>query len=354
MKKVCIIEGEDAAPEAMRPTVEILKSLDLDIELLYPPVGEVAMEEYGSYFPPTAIQMIDEADTTLFGSARKTTVAALVYLRFGKKTFANVRPTRWLQGFPSPLKEPEHLDFIIVRECLEGSYMRVEGDIEELAPLNMTSPFYPDVPLHKLGKGKFGIKINTEENCEQVARYAFELARQRKAKGYPGKVTITSKYNMYLQSDGLFQDHAKKVGLEYPEIEIEEKIIDSMAHDLVRHYHDLDVVLMPNLYGDILSDAAAGLSGGLGVAPSGCYGNDFAYFEPVHGTAPDIVGENCINPTAAMLSAVMMLEYLGFQKAAKRWEDAIKKVYQEGKYVTKDVGGKSSTTEFSKAVLSYL
>jgi len=279
---------------------------------------------------------------------------ALIYLRFGKKTYANVRPTKWITGYTSPLKAPEQLDFVIVRECLEGSYLRVEGDLETLAPLNLYSPFRPNKPLHEWGKGKFGIKANTVENSEQVAWYAFRLAEKRKAAGYAGKVTIASKYNMYLQSDGLFQEVAKKVGANFPTIEVEEKIIDSCSHDLVRNPQQFDVLLMPNLYGDILSDAAAGLSGGLGVAPSGSYGKDYAYFEPVHGTAPDIAGKNCINPTATMLSAIMMLKYLGFKNAAKKWEQVITTVYQKGENLTKDMGGNSSTSEFTKAVLKHL
>jgi isocitrate/isopropylmalate dehydrogenase len=161
---------------------------------------------------------------------------------------------------------------------------------------------------------------------------------------------VASKYNMLPQSDGLFRDVTARVAQSYTDIAFEVMIVDNFAHYLVSSPQELDVVLLPNLYGDILSDASAGLAGGLGLAPSGAYGDDYAYFEAVHGTAPDIAGQNIINPTATLLSAAMMLEYLGFKQESERIETAMTAVYREGRSLTPDQGGRASTTEFLKAV----
>ena len=159
---------------------------------------------------------------------------------------------------------------------------------------------------------------------------------------------------MLRESDGLFRQIVEEVVGGYPELKYEQFIVDDFARRIVQSSHSLDVVVMPNLYGDILSDAAAGTIGGLGVAPSGCYGADYAYFESVHGTAPDIKGMGIINPTATMLSAVMMLDYLGMDAESKRFENAVRKVYAEGKALTPDQGGSGKTAEFTRAVIANL
>ncbi len=157
-----------------------------------------------------------------------------------------------------------------------------------------------------------------------------------------------------MRSDGLFRDRVRLIAEQYPDIELQTYIVDDFARRLVAEPHSLDVVVLPNLYGDILSDAAAGLVGGLGVAASGCYGDDYAYFESVHGSAPDIAGKNVINPTATLLSAAMLLEYLGFAAAGQRLEAAIQAVYADGSRLTPDQGGNATTTEFCAAVAGQL
>jgi 3-isopropylmalate dehydrogenase len=168
--------------------------------------------------------------------------------------------------------------------------------------------------------------------------------------GQPGKVTCATKHNMLPHSDGLFLHVARRVAASYPDIHFEAFIVDDLAHRLVAMPHELDVVVLPNLHGDILSDAAAAVIGGLGLAPSGCYGDNYAYFEPAHGSAPDIAGKNIINPTATILSGTLMLEYLGFTQAARRLAAAIDRVYAEGQYLTPDQGGNASTTDFCETV----
>lgn len=352
LKKVVVIEGDDAAPEVVRPTVELIDKLGLGIEWVYPPVGEKGRELHGSTFPDEARLAIDESDATLFGATSGKSTRALFYLRWGKNTYANMRPFKWVPGFKTPLADPEGIDFVIVRENTEDLYLGVEGNVEDLRPANLTSRVAG--PVADLGPGKFALKVITERGTERVVRWAFELARKRKLQGHPGKVTCASKYNMLPQTDGLFREVARQVAASYPDIGFETYIVDDFARRLVAHTRDLDVVVLPNLYGDILSDGVAGLVGGLGVAASGCYGDDYAYFEPTHGTAPDIAGMNIINPTAMILSGVWMLEYLGFEEGAKRLEAAVEQVYAEGRFLTPDQGGRASTTEFALAVADRL
>ncbi len=349
-KHVVIIPGDDAAPEAMAPTVEILKSLKLDLTFTEFPSGEEGVKRYGSRlaFDQALREAIDHSDTTLFGSTNGTT-GGIGYLRWGKLTYANVRPARWRPGFRSPLKNPDGIDFVIVRENLEDLYMGVEGDLGLLASLPVTSRLTRK-PLDTTATGKFAIKVITEEASRRVARFACELARKRKTRGGRGKVTCSSKYNMLRDSDGLFRRVVEATAKEYPDLRYEQYIVDDFARRLVASPSDFDVVVMPNLYGDILSDVAAGTIGGLGLAPSGCYGDTYAYFESVHGSAPDIAGKNIINPTATLLSAVLMLEYLGQDETAAQLDRAITQVYTNGRTLTPDQGGTTSTTAFCAAV----
>ncbi len=348
-KRVVVIEGEDAAPEAMVPSVGVLQSLGLPIEWIRPAVGQRGIEATGSPFPPEARRAIDESDASFFGATSGPSAAALVYLRWGKATFANVRPVRWFPGCRSPLARPEGLDLVIVRENLEDLYVGVEGELEALAPLGLVSATARR-PVHELGSGRFALKVITEAGSDRVARFAFELARRRRARGRPGRVTCGTKHNMLPRSDGLFRERVLGVAREYPEVELESFIVDDLAHRLVANPQALDVVVLPNLYGDVLSDAAAALAGGLGLAPSGCYGEDYAYFEPAHGTAPDIAGRGVINPTATLLSGAMLLEHLGFAEAARRLERAVERVYADGRCLTPDQGGQASTTAFCDSV----
>jgi isocitrate/isopropylmalate dehydrogenase len=352
-KRVVVIEGEDAAPEAIRPSVDLVDRLGVDIEWLYPPVGQRAIEECGAAFPPEAQEAIDGSDATLFGATSGKSAGALFYLRWGKQTYANVRPSCFRPGYRSPLADPGRVDFVIVRENLEDLYLFLEGEVEDLAPLGLVSPTARRA-VAEMGPGCYGLKVITEAGTERVCRFAFELARARKGLGRPGRLTSGTKHNMLPRSDGLFRSVAERVAGEYPEIEFQGLIIDDLAHQMVSSPEDFDVVVLPNLYGDVLSDAAAGLVGGLGLAPSGCYGDDYAYFESAHGTAPDIAGQNLINPTATLLSAVMMLEHLGFADAADRLDSALTRTYAEGRTLTPDQGGRASTTEFCEAVAALL
>jgi len=340
MKRVVAIPGEDAAPEAFHPSVELVNRLGVAIEWVFPAIADARRE-------------IDRSDSTLFGATSGPSAPALFYLRWGKRTYANVRPTRWIPGYKSPLAWPGGIDFAIVRENLEDLYVRAEGDVESLAPLGLVSETSRR-PVHEQKPGRFALKLITEAGSERVLRFGFELARRRKRAGRPGKVTVGTKHNMLPRSDGLFRDVALRLAREYADIAFESFIIDDLAHRLVARPHELDVVVLPNLYGDILSDAAAALAGGLGVAASGCYGDVYAYFESAHGAAPDIAGRGIINPTATLLSAALMLEYLDFGDAAARLRGALERTYAEGRSLTPDQGGSATTLEFCAAVAKHL
>ena len=349
MQRVVVIEGEDAAPEAMAPSVALLDRMGLPIEWRPACVGVAAKQRTGSFFPTEARQQIDEADATFFGSTSGPSVAALFHLRWGRKTFANVRPARWIPGARSPRARPEGIDFTIVRENLEDLYLGLEGEVEELAALAL------DVPrarkkLSDYAPARFALKLISEEGSRNVLRFAFDLARRGRTRGRPGRRCCAAKYNMLPKSDGYFCDIARELSADYPDVGFETVIIDDFGQRLVLHPHELDVVVMPNLYGDIMSDTAAGLIGGLGLAPSGCFGDEYAYFESAHGTAPDIAGQGIINPTATLLSGAMLLEYLGFVGAAERLRGAVDAVYREGKSLTPDQGGSASTVDFCDAV----
>ena len=348
-KRVCVIKGDDAAPEVVCPTVQLLEHMKLGIEFVWLTTGEEAIRRYGEGFPPAAKTAVDEAACTLFGSTRDPRTAGLAYLRWGKKTYANFRPVKWMTGMRSPLKRPEGIDFVIVRENLEGLYPGREGNLAQLEPLRLTDPMTLEV-LDTSKKGKFAVRVITEENTRNIARAGCELAMKRKASGGKGKVTVVAKYNVLVQSDGLFRQVVEDTVKQYPELTFDQLLGDNFCQQMIINPQQFDVVIIPNESGDAFSDGAAGLVGGLGLAPSACIGDDYAYFEPVHGTAPDLAGKNIINPTAMLLSAKWMLDYLGFNEAAERLEKAVYQVYAEGKQLTHDQGGTASTTHFCQAV----
>ena len=340
-----MIPGDDAAPEAMGATLVVLRAMDLPIDLDVTPAGEELAQLTPVDREALINEHIDRADSCLFGSTNGTT-PGVPYLRWGKGTFANVRPVRWRPGFRSPMADPSVIDYVIVRENLEDSYVGIMGDVEQLRTSGLIGP---TARLAYEGEGRFAAKIITRQGTENVARFALDLARTRNR-----RLTMSAKTNMLPKTDRWFCDIVREVAAEYPDVELEQFIVDDMAHRLVLRPHDLDVVLLPNLYGDVLSDEAAATIGGMGLAPSGCYGHDYAYFESAHGSAPDIAGQHIINPTACLLSAVMLLEHLELGEHAARLDDAISAVYADGATLTPDQGGEASTDAFAAAVIERL
>ena len=338
--KLCVLPGEGAAAEAVLSSMKVLETLDLPIETDLLDVKTMSNEEM--------YRRMDNSQATLFG-AMANGVNLLGYLRWTRGAYANIRPAKYRRNFHSPLKDPDGIDFVIVRENLEDLYPPREGNVSELEDL---------AKLHQewdpLDGGSYALKVISEKNTRNVARYAAELAMQRREEGFKGLVTIGVKDNVLRRCDGLFRDVALEVLKEYPDVKVETCIVDALFHRMVTNPRSLDVVLLPNLYGDILADGASGLIGGLGVAPSACIGDHYAYFEPVHGTAPDIEGKGIINPTATLLALAMALDYLGFSEAAGKLETAIEAAYVSGEALTPDQGGRAGTDDFCRAVIDVL
>lgn len=344
-KRVAVVPGDDAAPEAMSATMMALKAMALPIDWIEHEPGQSLDAD-----------LADSCDTVLYGSSNGTS-GGLAHLRFGWGTFANVRPVKYFPGVRCALRNPEDVDLVIVREALQDVYAGIEGDLADLAAKGVSLASHgekrglvPRYPFIADSGGVYGIKVYTREGVERVAEFAAKLALKRKAEGKPGRVTIGGKWNVNPRTDGFFHDVAREVIARTPEVECNAYLGDDLGRRLVACPQEFDVVLLPNLLGDLLSDVAAGGVGGLGMAPSGGYGADRAYFEPVHGSAPDIAGRNLINPAATMLSAVMMLEYLGLDRAARTLESAVRAVIADGRAATPDIGGTGTTVGFGEAV----
>lgn len=348
---VAVVPGDDASPEAIHAALAVLRALapplGLDVLPDGPELAAMNVAERDAF----VVERLDRADTVLFGSSNGTT-PGIAHLRWGRTTYANVRPVQWRQGYRSPMADPSTLDYLIVRENLEDAYVGIMGDVADLLASDLVGS---RARLAWQGEGRFAAKIITRAGTEKVATFAFELAQERaKTSGRTPSLTVSAKTNMLPATDRWFCDIVEEVGADYPDVELTRYIVDDMAHRLVLQPGELDVVLLPNLYGDVLSDQGAGTIGGMGLAPSGCYGDDFAYFESAHGTAPDIAGMGRINPTATLLSAVMMLRWLGLDSHADRLDQAVTDVYAEGRTLTVDQGGAASTDEFALAVIEAL
>jgi isocitrate dehydrogenase (NAD+) len=261
--------------------------------------------------------------TAVAGGAPSVNVA----LRKALELYANLRPVKNLPGVKSHF---ENVDVVIVRENTEDLYSGLE---HEVVPGVVES-----------------LKIITEKASTRIAKFAFEHAKKTGRK----KIHAIHKANIMKMSDGLFLKSVRAVAAKHPEVEYKELIVDNACMQIVIDPQQFDILLLPNLYGDVMSDLAAGLVGGLGVVPSGNIGDDGAIFEAVHGTAPDIAGKGIANPTALLMSSILMLNYLGETAAAARVEQALWKVYVEGKHKTRDLGGKATTNEFTDAVIAAL
>jgi isocitrate dehydrogenase (NAD+) len=261
--------------------------------------------------------------TAIAGGARSVNVA----LRKSLELYANLRPVKNLPGVKSHF---DNVDVVIVRENTEDLYSGLE---HEVVPGVVES-----------------LKIITEKASTRIAKFAFEYARKTGRK----KIHAIHKANIMKMSDGLFLRSVRAVAEKFPEVEYKELIVDNACMQIVIDPAQFDILLLPNLYGDVMSDLAAGLVGGLGVVPSGNIGDEGAIFEAVHGTAPDIAGKGLANPTALLMSSILMLNYIGEGPTAERVEQALWKVYREGKHMTRDLGGTAVTQEFADAVVAAL
>jgi isocitrate/isopropylmalate dehydrogenase len=248
-------------------------------------------------------------------------------------------------------KEPQGIDMVIFRELSEDLYPGQEGDLSLLAERLPDYRGSMGAAFADYGKGKFAVRIISERGVKRLAEFSFDYTVQRKNLGFPGKLTCITKSNILKQSCGLFQKIVEDESRKYPGVAYEHYYVDDMARRLIRYPKDFDVVVTSNMFGDILSDEASELAGGLGMAGSAAYGGKVPLFEPTHGSAPKYAGKNVINPTATILSAKMMLEYFKMDAEARALEKAVAAVYKEGKSLTYDQGGKATTTECTEAIL---
>jgi isocitrate/isopropylmalate dehydrogenase len=350
-KKIVALGGDGVGPEVMQVTCEILETMRLGLEILKPPCGEEALKAWGNAFPDETKELCDESDAILFGATGGPSSGILAYLRWVMDNYINLRPVKYFPGAYSPLKNPQGIDFMLIRENSEGLYPGREGDISWLS---QKIPEYKDRfgrTLDFYGEGKFAIRLITQKGAERIAKYAVQLAQERKAQGFPGKVTCLTKANVLPQSCGLFRQIVEDEVKRAPGIVYEHFHADDAARRLIRLPREFDVIVTTNMFGDILADEAGEAIGGLGIAPSACMGGRKPYFEPVHGSAPDIAGKGIVNPTAMILSAKMMLDYLRMFQEGQALEKAVAEVYQEGKHLTVDQGGKAGTKDFAAAIL---
>jgi isocitrate dehydrogenase (NAD+) len=332
--KVTLLPGEGIGPEVAAATRRILDAAGVQIE--WEELGARAANTdkgtvKGEVLNKAAIESVRRnhvalkgpMETAIAGGARSVNVA----LRKSLELYANLRPVKNLPGVKSRFDE---VDVVIVRENTEDLYSGLE---HEVVPGVVES-----------------LKIITEKASTKIAKFAFEYAMANGRK----KIHAIHKANIMKLSDGLFLTSVRAVAEQYKDIEYKELIVDNACMQIVMNPQQFDVLLLPNLYGDVMSDLAAGLVGGLGVVPSGNIGDDGAIFEAVHGTAPDIAGKGLANPTALLMSSILMLKYLKEREAADRVEAALHAVYREGKHLTKDVGGTAGTEEFTAAVIGKL
>jgi 3-isopropylmalate dehydrogenase len=354
MKTVVALPGEGIGFEVVGATCELLTGTGLSLKILTPPQGAAATKSHGTPIPDDTKRAAIEADGVLFGAAGPSSSPVVSWLRWEMTAWAGVRPIRYLPGMHSPLADPDGIDYVILRENSEGIYPGREGDLAEIVAQFPNLSDRTGRTLKEYGEeGSFAVKVVTPKAAERIARFACQIARKRKARGKPGKVTCVTKSNVLPKTDGLYQETVQRAVRETGDLQFEHFHVDDAARRLVRFPKSMDVVLCMNMYGDILSDVGAETAGGLGLAPSGCFGDDgWAYFESVHGSAPDIAGRGIANPTATILSAALMLDHMGMGAEAMRLEAAVARVYRDGKTLTPDQGGTATTRQMAEAVLA--
>jgi isocitrate dehydrogenase (NAD+) len=326
---ITLIPGDGIGPEVSAAVVRLLEAAGASIEWETHYAGAQALEKFGDTLPADLLESIKRNKVALKGPITtpvgKGFTSVNVGLRKALDLYANLRPVRALPNVPC--RYPE-LDLVVVRENTEDLYSGIEHVV------------VPGVVE--------SIKIITEKASTRVSRFAFDYARREGRK----KVTAIHKANIMKLSDGLFLDCFRKVSLDYPEIEADDKIVDNACMQLVMRPEQFDIMLLENLYGDIVSDLCAGLIGGLGLVPGANIGEQGAVFEAVHGSAPDIAGQGIANPTALLQSGILMLRHIGERDAAQRLEGALLKVFEEGKVRTRDIGGEAKTVEFADAIIN--
>lgn len=333
MTIVTVLPGDGIGPDIVEATIRILEELDCGLSFEYALAGGEALKQGLDLVPEETLAKIAEHPVALKGPITtpigRGFSSVNVSLRQHFDLFANVRPAL---SIPGATVRYSDIDILVVRENMEGLYSGVghtrseDGERAELK------------------------SVVTRKGSTRVITHAFKLARQLHRK----KVTVVHKANIMKSTSGLFLEVARDVAKDFPDIELEEMIVDNCAMQLVMNPHRFDVIVTTNLFGDILSDLCAGLVGGLGLAPGANIGDNRGIFEAVHGSAPDIAGKNIANPTALLLASAMMLDYLEFNDAADRIRHSVRAVIGDGKVTTPDLGGNATTTAYTKALIERL
>lgn len=331
MRTITLINGDGIGPEISESVVKIVKAAGIEVDWELQTAGAEVAEKEGVPLPDRVIESIKKNKialkapvTTPIGKGFRS---VNVQLRKELNLYANLRPCKNFEGIETAFK---NVDVVVVRENTEDLYAGIEYMIDEDTAQS--------------------IKIITRQASERIAEFAFKYAVDNNRK----TVWAVSKANIMKFSDGLFLECCRKIAEKYPNIEYKEILVDNLCMQLVQNPEKFDVLVLPNLYGDIVSDLTAGLTGGLGLARGANIGEDCAVFEPVHGSAPDIKGQNKANPSALLLSAVEMFKYIGEFEGAEKIEKALLKTLKEGKVLTADLGGNASTTEFTEEVIKNL
>ncbi|CAN5541461.1 isocitrate/isopropylmalate dehydrogenase family protein [soil metagenome] len=354
---VTLIPGDGIGPEVSAATRAVIDASGVSIAWEEQPAGSAALETHGELLPESTLDSIRSNGIGLKGPITTPVGTGFrsvnVRLRQALELYANVRPGKTIKGVLAPFDD---IDIVVIRENMEGMYSGIEFDTGTPEAATVISAINDNNTKKAAADAAISIKVITPEGVRRIVRYAFEYARANGRK----KVTIVHKANIMKFSDGLFLRLGQEIAAEYPDIESNDRIIDNMCMQLMQKPQDYDVLVMANLYGDIVSDLIAGMVGGLGVAPGGNIGTSAAVFEPIHGSAPSHAGKNEANPTAMILSGAMMLRHLGEIEAASRVERAVADVIESGDRVTydlrqdRDPSKAGSTTEMAESIIERL
>jgi isopropylmalate/isohomocitrate dehydrogenase-like protein len=330
---IAVLKGDGIGPEVTEAAAKVLKAVqdtsDLKLNFLSGEAGYHCIAEHGTNLPEETIALLKQTHACLKGPMTTpetpgAPVSAAVKIRKMFTLYANVRPCR---TYPNVEALKPDIDLVVVRENTEGMYSGVEYEVS-------------------LGVA-VAMRIITQEASALVAEYAFKLAEKRRK-----HLTYVHKANILRVTDGIFNDAVKAAAKNHPDVTVDDVHIDAMAMHLVKKPETYDVIVTTNLFGDVISDEAAQVTGSLGLAAGANIGDTYGMFEPVHGSAPKYTGQNRVNPIATIMAAQMMLDYLGEKEAAAKIENAVMKVLSEGKVRTKDLGGSSTTSEMSDAIAS--
>jgi len=322
MYKIAVIPGDGIGKEVMEAALHVLEAVDVEFDYKFADAGDEYEEVSGIALPQETIDVVKNSQACLFGAAGESAADVIVKLRQELDLYVNLRPVK---SYPGTKCVYDDLDFVIVRENTEGLYIGIEEETED---------------------GATALRVITTKASERICKFAFDYAK----KTGRDKVTAVHKANVLKKTDGLFRDTFYRVSEEYSDIQTDDRYVDATAMFFITNPYMFDVIVTTNLFGDILSDEGAGLVGGLGLIPSANIGENTGIFEPVHGSAPRHAGKGTANPSAMILSAVLMLDYLEEHEAARIIENALINVLSESKVVTQDLGGSSSTMEMAREI----